>query len=88
MLVSKSIQVRDNFKEYCNKVVDGETLIIARKNNENVVMVSETEYNDIQREREQLKLRVQVMAAEASRLAGEPTFSADEVFADLENIYV
>ncbi len=88
MLVSKSIEVRDNFKRYCDKVVDGETLIISRKNNENVVMVSQVEYNAIQKERELLKLRLQVLAAEAGRLAGDPTYSADQIFEELERKYV
>ncbi len=68
MLAVKSMNVRDNFKEWCNKVIGGETIIISRPRNENVVMLSEREYNTIikakqnaeylaklQRSREQLK---------------------------------
>ena len=47
MLAVKSMDVRDNFKSLCDKVFNGETLIISRPKNENVVMLSETEYNDI-----------------------------------------
>lgn len=47
MLAVKSMDVRDNFKSLCDKVFKGETLIISRPKNENVVMLSETEYNDI-----------------------------------------
>ena len=47
MLAVKSMYVRDNFKSLCDKVFNGETLIISRPKNENVVMLSETEYNDI-----------------------------------------
>ena len=45
MLAVKSMDVRDNFKSLCDKVFHGETLIISRPKNENVVMVSEAEYN-------------------------------------------
>lgn len=45
MLVVKSMDVRDNFKNFCEKVINGETLIISRPKNENVVMLSEAEYN-------------------------------------------
>lgn len=45
MLVVKSMDVRDNFKNFCEKVFNGETLIISRPKNENVVMLSEAEYN-------------------------------------------
>lgn len=47
MLAVKSMDVRDNFKKLCELVFNGETLIISRPRNENVVMVSETEYNEM-----------------------------------------
>lgn len=47
MLAVKSMDVRDNFKALCDKVFNGETLIISRPRNENVVMMSETEYNNM-----------------------------------------
>ena len=47
MLAVKSMDVRDNFKSLCDKVFRGETLIISRPKNENVVMISEVEYNDM-----------------------------------------
>lgn len=47
MLAVKSMDVRENFKEWCNKVVCGETLIVSRPKNENVVIVSEKEYNEL-----------------------------------------
>ena len=47
MLAVKSMDVRDNFKSLCDKVFRGETLIISRPKNENVVMISEAEYNDM-----------------------------------------
>ncbi|MGN0355323.1 MAG: type II toxin-antitoxin system Phd/YefM family antitoxin [Muricoprocola sp.] len=47
MLAVKSMDVRDNFKSLCDKVFKGETLIISRPKNENIVMLSEKEYNNI-----------------------------------------
>ena len=47
MLAVRSMDVRDNFKSLCDKVFNGETLIISRPKNENVVMISEAEYNEI-----------------------------------------
>ena len=47
MLAVKSMDVRDNFKSLCDKVFHGETLIISRPKNENVVMLSEKEYNEM-----------------------------------------
>lgn len=47
MLAVKSMDVRENFKEWCNKVISGETLIVSRPKNENVVILSEKEYNEM-----------------------------------------
>lgn len=47
MLAVKSMDLRDNFKSLCDKVFGGETLIISRPKNENVVLMSEKEYNEI-----------------------------------------
>ena len=47
MLAVKSMDVRDNFTSLCDKVFNGETLIISRPKNENVVMLSQAEYNNI-----------------------------------------
>lgn len=47
MLSVKSMDLRDNFKALCDKVFNGEILIISRPKNENVVMLSEKEYNEI-----------------------------------------
>ena len=41
-------EVRNNLKTYCDKATkDYETIIITRKNNENVVLMSEEEYNNL-----------------------------------------
>lgn len=47
MLAVKSMDVRDNFRDICDRVFRGETIIISRKKNENVVMLSEQEYNEL-----------------------------------------
>ena len=47
MLAVKSMDVRDNFKAFCDKVFRGETLIVSRPKNENIVMMSESEYNEL-----------------------------------------
>ncbi len=47
MLAVKSMDVRDNFKNLCDLVLKGETLVISRPKNENVVMLSEQEYNEM-----------------------------------------
>ncbi|MBU5478507.1 type II toxin-antitoxin system Phd/YefM family antitoxin [Eubacterium sp. MSJ-13] len=47
MLAVKSMDVRDNFKKICDKVFNGETLVVSRPKNQNIVMMSEAKYNEI-----------------------------------------
>lgn len=51
MLAVKSMDVRDHFKEWCQKVISGETVVVSRPKNENIYMISEPEYNELIRAR-------------------------------------
>lgn len=48
MIATNYSEVRNNLKTYCDKATkDYKTIIITRKNNENVVLMSEEEYNNL-----------------------------------------
>jgi antitoxin YefM len=48
MIAISSSKVRSNFKEICDKVIDDvESVIITRTRGDNVVLMSEDEYNNI-----------------------------------------
>lgn len=48
MLAVNYTNLRDNMKAYMDKVTDDyETMIVTRKNNKNVVMLSEESYNNL-----------------------------------------
>lgn len=48
MLAVNYTSLRDNMKNYMDKVTDDyETMIVTRKNNKNVVMLSEESYNNL-----------------------------------------
>lgn len=48
MIAIASSHVRSHFKEVCDQVVeDVESVIVTRSRGENVVMMSETEYNNM-----------------------------------------
>ena len=48
MIATNYSEVRNNLKAYCDKATkDYETIIITRKNNENVVLMIEEEYNNL-----------------------------------------
>ena len=59
MLALKATDVKNNFKAVCAKVFNGETVMLSRPKNQNIVMLSETEYNRLakaQRNLEYLKM--------------------------------
>lgn len=45
MLAVKSMDVRENFKDWCNWVINGETLIVSRSKNEFVDFLFKIAYN-------------------------------------------
>lgn len=48
MLAVNYTNLRDNMKKYMDKITDDyETLIVTRKNDKNVVMISEESYNNM-----------------------------------------
>ena len=49
MLATNFTNVRNNFKKYCDKVIeDAQPVIVTRKNDKNVVIISLDEYNNMQ----------------------------------------
>lgn len=52
MLIVKSIDIRNNFKSWCEKVVNGETVVISRPRNENIYIIGEKEYNELKKAKE------------------------------------
>ena len=56
MLATNFSNMRENFKSYCDKVVDDcETVIVTRKDDKNVVLMSLDQYNNIMENLEILK---------------------------------
>jgi antitoxin YefM len=47
MVALKAIDVKNNFKEICSKIINGEIIMLSRPRNQNVVMLSESEYNEL-----------------------------------------
>ena len=49
MVAVKGTDLKNNFKELCDRVFLGEVIIISRPKNENVVLISEKEYSEYER---------------------------------------
>ena len=49
MIATKQMDIRANIKKYFDLAFNGETIIVSHKQNKNVVVISEAEYNDLQK---------------------------------------
>lgn len=47
MIATRQIDVRANIKKYFDMAFDGEPVIVSRKGNKNVVIISQAEYNEL-----------------------------------------
>lgn len=80
MLAVKSMSVRDHFKEWCAKVSGGETVVISRPRNENVYMISETEYNELQKAKRNAEYLAALDESRSQHANGDTiSFTIDEL---------
>ena len=82
MLAVKSMDVRENFKALCDKVFRGETLIVSRPKNENIVMMSESEYNEIMKAKRNAEYLAMLDKSMAEAEAGGFTPTAWQQYTD------
>ena len=71
MLAVKSMDVRGNFESLCDKVYNGKTLIISRSKNENAIMLSESEYNEMMKAKRNADYLAMIDKSIAEAEAGE-----------------
>jgi len=80
MLTVKSVNVRDNFKEWCDKISMGETVIISRPRNENIYMINETEYNALQKAKRNAEYLAKINESVENHEKGDTiSFTMDEL---------
>ncbi len=80
MLAVKSTTVRDNFKEWCDKISMGETVVISRPRNENIYMINEAEYNALQKAKRNAEYLAMIdESLEQFRQENTISFSMDEL---------
>ncbi len=80
MLAVKSVNVRDNFKEWCDRIILGETVVISRPRNENIYMISETEYNALQKAKRNAEYMAKIDESVENHRKGDTiSFSLEEL---------
>lgn len=87
MFSIKTADLRQGFKQIANRVMQGEKILISRPKNENLVILTEKEYQEL----EQIKAkvaRIELMATikalkEAAENSGADEMSMEEIDAEI-----
>ena len=83
MIAVKTADVTQDFKMIADRVTRGERVLISRPRNENIVMITETEYNELKKIREnKTKKNLKEVFAQAREEAvanGTSDMSMDEI---------
>lgn len=86
MHIIPSKELRNNYAGVSSLAhSSGEPIYVTKNESRDLVIMSA---DDFEKRDELLRLRHKVHAAEASRLAGEPTYPAEEAFDELRKRYI
>lgn len=82
MIATKQMDVRANIKKYFDLAFNGEPVIVSRKENKNVVIISEAEYNELSKARKNAEYLEKLNRAEEQIRNGQVvTKTTDELLA-------
>lgn len=80
MIATKQMDIRANIKKYFDLAFNGEPVIVSRKENKNVVIISEAEYNALQKVKRNAEYMAKIDESLAQFERGETiSFSMEEL---------
>lgn len=80
MIATKQMDIRANIKKYFDLAFNGEPIIVSRKQNKNVVVISENEYNELQKAKRNAEYLEMIDRSAAQLQKGETiSFSMEEL---------
>ena len=87
MVAIKTADLRQDFKQIADRVMQGEKILISRPKNENLVIITEAEYNELEKLRAKTA-RAELMASikalqEAAEDSGAEEMSMEEIDAEI-----
>ncbi len=75
MIVTKVADLRYKQKEYFDKAYEGETVVVSRPKNQNIVIVSEQKYNKLQSDIRILEYAIRLLKLHPEWMSGKDSFS-------------
>jgi len=82
MIALKTVDIRNDFKRVSDIVNSGEAVLISRPRNENLVILSEREYNELQKAQHNAEYIAGIEKSVKEIEAGKTiSFTMDELFA-------
>lgn len=82
MIATRQMDVRANIKKYFDMAFNGEPVIVSRKENKNVVIISEAEYNELEKFKRNAEYLAKLNRADEQIRNGQiVTKSMDELLA-------
>ena len=85
MIAAKPIDVRAKLKDYMDIAFNGEPVIISRRQNRNVVIVSEKEYNELQKAKRNAEYLAKLDRSFVQLNRGEVVVKSMEELEQMEN---
>ena len=85
MIATKPIDLRANLKKYLDNAFNGEPVIVSRKNNQNVVILSEREYNDLAKAKRNAEYLAMLDKSDEELKAGKVVVKTMEELEAMEN---
>jgi len=84
MIAIKTADLKQDFKNIANRITKGEKVLISRPKNENIVMITETEYNELDKLRQETKAKrtlkdVLHETQEQAKISGTSELTMDDI---------
>ena len=68
MVAIKTADLKQDFKKIANRIANGEKVLISRPKNENIVMITEGEYNELDKPRSKMARAKSVVEREVQQI--------------------
>ena len=82
MIAVKTVDLRNDFKKVSDLVTSGEKVLVSRPHNKNLVVISEQEYNELEKARRNTEYLKMIDESRRQLAEGKTyTFTMDELFA-------